>query len=203
MKLARIVIALAALAAPASARAGEVFGFVDSSRAYSEATEPKRLLSEVQQDFQAKQREIQAAQQAVESSRAKKAKPADVAALEEKARKLSEIDQADYDKHREQVASTLRKHFAAVCDRLRAENHLAHILNQLPLDTAPDLTDEAIRRWNASDVDGIASELQRKNAELAAENARLKAEKAELIKPVAPSVPPPPPIQPVASKAKK
>lgn len=187
MKFA-LILAMLMLATPA--RAGDFFGFVDSSRAYSEATEPKRLLGEVQQDFQAKQREIQAAQQAVENARAKKAKPADVAALEEKARKLSEIDQTDYDKHREQVASTLRKHFAAVCDRIKVEKHLAHILNQLPLDTAPDLTDEAIKRWNAADTDGLASELQRKNAELVAENARLKAEKAELMKPVAPTSPP-------------
>lgn len=181
-----VIIATLVLAAPLVH--AETFAFADPSRIDTESTEWNRLWSEVQTDKATKDREINAAIDA-----ARGAKPADAQGLSDKARKLAKMDQDDLVAHEKTVRAAFEKHRGEVAAQLEREKKVTLLL---AVTAAPkpgrDLTDEMIKRLNASDGQALAEE-----------NARLKAENAALTKPIAPSVPLPPPVQPLASKGKK
>ena len=173
----KLAIILAALLAPLTAHA-ETFAFVDSVRVYSEATEAKRVTTEIQADRDTKEREIGAAQDAVKRAQIAKAKPADVQSLQQKADALAKMDSDDFAKQKADATAALRKRVGEVAAKLAADRHVT-ILPVTPLYPVAgrDLTDELIRRLNASDQQAMAEE-----------NARLKAKVAalEAAKPTAP-----------------
>ena len=168
------------MAAPA-VRA-ETFGFADPVRVgRRKSTEWQRLAAEVQADQDTKKREDDAAFDA-----ARKAKPADAQALADKFRQLAKINGDDLLKHYKEARGTFEKRRAEVAAALEREKHVTLILAPPAVPNPKrDLTDELIKRLNASDVQAIVEE-----------NTRLKAEKAALAKPAPPTVPPAPPIQP-------
>jgi len=167
----KLAIILAALLAPLAAHAAparDTIGFVDTTRVYATATEPVRLLGEVAADQQTKQGELNAAIWAMQ-----KAKPAEQSVFREKAVAISKMNADDLKKHADQVDADLRKRVADVLVRLRSEHHLAQLSAGPGLILSPgvDLTDEAIKAMDATDVAAIADENARLKAKVAAMEA--------------------------------
>lgn len=165
-----LILATLVLSAPARA---ESVAYVDVSRVYQEAAESKRIVSEIQHDREAKQAEVSAAQSAFT-----KAKPTERQALQEKAAKLAQMDETDFDAHVAKATADRQTALTKVVAQLKAERHIATVLPVVPIDPklGSDLTDEVIKRWNASVVPTV-SELEQK---LADSNARVAAAEARL-----------------------
>jgi len=171
-----------------SAAHAETFAFADPARVDAESTEWQRLSAEVAADQAKKQREVDSAIAAANA-----AKPADARALGEKATALGKMDREDLASHWKSARAAFEKRRGEVAASLEREKHVT-ILLAPPAVPKPgrDLTDDLIKRLNASDAGALAIE-----------NARLKAENAALSRPAPPVVPAPPPIQPLAEKTRK
>lgn len=180
--IARIAL-IVALLLPVAARA-EAFAFVDFGRVKQESTEAQRIAAEIQSDGDTKQREMDAARQAItqvkecQPTGATKTLPPDGAAcqraaapLVDKYNALAKMNQADLAKHDKAAWGVWRKRVSDVTVKLQSARHVT-ILGAMPLvEDKRDLTDEFIRLLNASDVVAIAEERDR----LKEENAKLKA----------------------------
>jgi uncharacterized small protein (DUF1192 family) len=147
----KLLIVVALLLSASAARAADV-GYIDMDRVYQEASEPARVIAEINNRAAAVNQELADARKHPELS----------AAAQQHA--------ADFAKYRKEQLEQLKKDRTPIASKLKAERHLADILPVAPLTpTKNDLTDEMIRRWN--EADGVS---------LAAEVARLKAENEKL-----------------------
>ena len=163
----RILVVLAALVLPASARA-ETTAYVDTLRVRGTATEPSRMDAQFQADQQVRNQKTNESWQA-----AQKAKPADRDAAVVAARKVQEDNAAAIKRHAEEVDGAFLKRLTDVLTKLRAERHVAIAAGPgLLMVPGVNLTDEVIARMNAADNEGMAAALAKARAELAAKEAQ-------------------------------
>lgn len=160
MKTLPVAVALLCLSGVARADAP---GYVDTIRVRSSATEPRRLDAEFQAGQAARNQKLNDAVTA-----AQKAKAADQSAAWSAARQVQE----DNNKAAMDVDATFAKRLSEILAKVRADRHVAITAGPgVILVPGVDLTDEAIRRWDAADAQGMAEELARTKAELAAAKA--------------------------------
>lgn len=169
IKVALTVVTLLTLAVPARA---DTFGYADRGKVLSKSTEFQREASKLSSSKDAKDAEMKTANDNVQRLQSSKAKQEQIAAAQASAVSVHDRLQKELSDEEDKFNNLMRDHLAKVCDRLAAEKHLAGVLPWVPLtSTKYDLTDEIIKRWNATDSEALAAE----NARLKTENDVLKA----------------------------
>lgn len=141
----------------------EAPGYVDTIRVRSTATKPARADAEYQTGQPMRDKALNDAVSAAQA-----AKPADQTAAWAKARDVQVTNRAVAQKVDEDFAKGL----VEVLNKLRADRHVAITAGPgIILSPGVDLTDEAIRRWDAADGQALAADNARLKAELAAAKA--------------------------------
>ncbi|HVZ88099.1 MAG TPA: hypothetical protein VHG72_14095 [Polyangia bacterium] len=189
MKLALTLTLLCSLSGVARA---ETIGYVDTTRVNATATEPVRLLGELQRDQRTKNGENQAAIAAFQ-----RGNPAEQEGLRQKAIALMKLNADDLKKEADETDAKLRKPLVDVLARLRSAHHLTQVSAGPGMVLSPgiDLTDEAIKLLDAGDVVALKAKADDRDAQKARADA-LEKQLAEARKVPVAAVPAAPPAAP-------
>jgi outer membrane protein len=193
MKTATFSLAIAALlcslSGPAHAGDAARIGYVDLQRAVNETEDGKKASAEIKADTDAKVKVLEQHDEAIKKAEAAKEKPE---ALQARRLKAAQLRQ----QYVEQIGQRERESTAKIAERLIRVLNSIGTARKLSIVQAPamlyrgpgvvDITDEAIKRYNAGEGRETAEELARARAEVAALKA--ENEKLKTASPVKPSV---------------